>query len=242
MKQILLCDDEPLIRQGVRKILESNFSGLSIVECANGLEGFKQISVSAPDLIIADVRMPALSGLEMLERAAAQGCTAPVVLISAYSDFDYARTAIRFGVKDYILKPINRFELLGCLRRILGPEDAAQPDVGYSAPGTDDKGGMERAMEYLRSNFFRNITLEDVSRCACMNPNYFSAVFKKHTGMKYIDYLTRLRLEKADNLLRRTTLQVSEIAQMVGYSSTKHFTHLYREKYGILPSETRKSI
>ena len=57
--------------------------------------------------------------------------------------------------------------------------------------------------------------------------------------MKYIDYLTKLRLEKADNLLRCTMLQINEIAGMVGYTSTKHFTRLYREKYGVLPNERR---
>ena len=238
MKHILICEDEQLSRQGIRKVIERDYADVVITECENGLEGYKQLSMERFDLVISDIKMPHMNGLEMLERAAAGGYGAPTVLISAYSEFEYAKTAMKYGVKDYLLKPVNHFELLDCLKRLLGDSDA-QAGAAEAAPNKGEADSIELALSFIEQNFFRNISLEDVSKAAFMNPSYFSARFKKQTGMKYIDYLTKLRLEKADNLLRCTMLQINEIAGMVGYTSTKHFTRLYREKYGVLPNERR---
>lgn len=240
MKKILICDDEDLTRQGIRRILEKNFPEMQLEECGNGLDAYKKLSMGGWDMLISDIKMPVMSGLELIERAQNGGFLVPTVIISAYGEFEYARTAVRFGVKEYLLKPINRFELVDCVKRILGEESiksASEPPAGERT----ELGTVDKAIEYIEKNFFKNISLEEVSKVVFMNPNYFSVLFKKETGMKYIDYLTKLRLEKADNLLSSTMLQVNEVATMVGYSSTKYFTRLYKDRYGILPSERRGS-
>ena len=234
MKKILICEDEVIIRQGIGRILEGIYGSLELREAGNGEEGYRLMAVWNP--VITDIRMPVMDGLAMMEKAIATGITTRFIVISAYRDFEYARTAIRCGVKDYIVKPINRFELADCVKRLLGSEEAGVEEKQEPA---EDGGSIGRAIQYIENNFYRNISLEEVSQSVHMNTAYFSTMFKKQTGRKYIDYLTDLRMEKARNLLENTDLKIGNIAMMVGYSSTKHFTRVYKEKYGVTPGSSR---
>ncbi len=174
----------------------------------------------------------------MIEKAQADGITTQYVVISAYRDFEYARTAIRCGVREYILKPVNRFELTDCVSRLL---DMKEPEDVEEETGTapEESGSIGRAVQYIENNFYRNISLEEVSQVVHMNTAYFSTLFKKQTGKKYIDYVTDLRMEKARKLILNTDLKIVNIAEMVGYSSTKHFARIYKEKYGVTPNGER---
>ena len=238
MRKILICDDEAILRQGIRKILETCYRDMEIRECSDGMEGYKTMAVWNPDAVITDIRMPVLDGLAMIEKAQADGITAQYVVISAYRDFEYARTAIRCGVREYILKPVNRFELTDCVSRLL---DMKEPEDVEEETGTapEESGSIGRAVQYIENNFYRNISLEEVSQVVHMNTAYFSTLFKKQTGKKYIDYVTDLRMEKARKLILNTDLKIVNIAEMVGYSSTKHFARIYKEKYGVTPNGER---
>lgn len=245
MKKILICDDEAIIRMGIRKLLEQYRNDLEIRDCADGREGYKVMAVWNPDAVITDIRMPVMDGLAMIERAEEAGLTAKYVVISAYRDFEYARTAIRCGVREYILKPINRFELTDCLERLLGEVGKTEKEGEEPAFAEDDgsiakdNGSIAKAIRYIENNFYRSISLEEVSRTVQMNSAYFSTLFRRQTGKKYIDYITDLRMKKARNLIQNTDLKIVDIAQMVGYSSTKHFARIYKEKYGTTPNEGR---
>lgn len=238
MKKILICDDEVIILQGIQRILEGLYSDLEIKTADNGMDGYKLIAVWEPDVVITDIRMPVMDGLAMMEKAAAEGISPRCIIISAYRDFEYARTAIRCGVEDYIVKPVNRFELADCVQKLLGLEKVFENgDICKKVP--EENAAIGRAVQYIENNFYRNINLEEVSQTVDMNTAYFSTMFKKHTGKKYIDYLTDLRMEKARNLITGTNLKIVSIAQMVGYNSTKHFARIYKEKYGVTPGKDR---
>lgn len=240
MKRILVCEDEDLIRKGVCKIVESVCRDAEIRESDNGMEGYKTISMWNPHLVITDIRMPVMDGLAMIEKAQSEGAQCSYVIISAYRDFEYARTAIRCGVREYILKPLNRFEMAACLERLLDvkTETKEAPEGGRAENG-EDGGSIGKAVRYIENNFYRSISLEEVSQVVHMNTAYFSTLFKKQTGKKYIDYVTDLRMEKARGLILNTDLKIGSIAQMVGYGSTRHFTKIYKEKFGITPNVDR---
>lgn len=238
MKKVLICDDEVLTCQGIRKILMSAYEDIEIREAKNGAEGYREITLWRPDVVITDIKMPVLSGLGMLEKASQASIPFSAIVISAYSDFEYARTAIRYGVREYILKPINRFELIACLNRLW---ESAKLEISLKDGGEqeDPADVIGKALKYIEANYYRNIGLEDVAGAVDMNANYLSSLFKKRCGMRYIDYLTNLRMEKARELLRNTDLKVNDIAEMVGYNSAKHFSRLYKDKYSVSPSEER---
>ncbi len=238
--KILVCDDEDIIRQGIRRIIERSYPDVQVnSSCGSGLEAWKEILCFQPDIVIADIRMPGLNGLELIEKCGELEHRPQFVIVSAYDEFSYAQKALRFGVREYLLKPVNHFRLLEILDILTG--ECARTD-NRNRRAADESSVSERARKYMEHNFYRQITLEEVSEKTGVTPGYLSAVFKRETGMKYIDYLTELRLEKAKNLIEQTDLKVASVASMVGYLSPKYFTRLYRRRFGVNPAEDRKVL
>ena len=238
--RILIVEDEVMIREGLARLIKSHTGHTVIGEASNGQEGLSLALRFKPDLVITDIRMPVMDGLAMIEKAQADGAQCSYVIISAYRDFEYARTAIRCGVREYILKPLNRFEVAACLERLLDMKaETMRTEDGEKEEAAEDGGSIGKAIQYIEHNFYRSISLEEVSQAVHMNTAYFSTLFKKQTGKKYIDYVTDLRMEKARKLILNTDLKIGAIAEMVGYGSTKHFTRIYKEKFGTTPNADR---
>jgi two-component system response regulator YesN len=119
MLKVLIIDDEPIIRNGLKTIIDWNKYGFEIVgDAADGIEGLNKCQELKPDLIIADVRMPGMDGLEMIETLQKKDIDCKFIILSAYSDFEYAQKAIELGAKFYILKPIEESELIDKLEKV----------------------------------------------------------------------------------------------------------------------------
>ena len=106
--KIAVVEDEILIREGIRNLLEAQGEDWEFIgEAENGVEGLELIRQEKPDIVITDIRMPDMDGLEMLDKAKQEGIKLKAIVLSAYSEFEYARTAIKLGVTEYLLKPIT---------------------------------------------------------------------------------------------------------------------------------------
>ncbi|MCR5687733.1 MAG: response regulator [Lachnospiraceae bacterium] len=117
--RVLIVEDEIRISEGIEKLLHKTDSGYEVVGIASdGLEGLELCRQLHPDLIITDVQMPEMDGLRMLEAVYAEGINAKAIVISAYSEFEYARGAMKLGVTEYLLKPINLSEFTNALEHI----------------------------------------------------------------------------------------------------------------------------
>jgi two-component system response regulator YesN len=96
------------------------------------------------------------------------------------------------------------------------------------------------AIEYVEQNYSRQITLQDVADIVSLSTNYFSTLFKNQTGMTFLDYLTKIRMEHAKTKLRKSLMNVSEIAYSIGYTDEKYFSKLFSKIIGVKPTEYRK--
>ena len=241
MFQAMLCDDNEIILEGLSRQIDWEGLGICLSgTAADGQDAWNQMKDNPPDILITDIRMPYIDGLELSRLAKDLNPNIVLLIISAYDDFEYARTAIRCGVREYILKPLNRFEVAACLERLLDMKaETMRTEDGEKEEAAEDGGSIGKAIQYIEHNFYRSISLEEVSQAVHMNTAYFSTLFKKQTGKKYIDYVTDLRMEKARKLILNTDLKIGAIAEMVGYGSTKHFTRIYKEKFGTTPNADR---
>lgn len=112
MLKVVVVEDEELVRKGIVLTVDWAGAGCAVVgEAANGEEGLEVIRRYRPDLIVTDIRMPKLDGIEMLRRLREEGNRAHVVFLTAYSDFSYAQSALKLGAADYLLKPFHDGEL-----------------------------------------------------------------------------------------------------------------------------------
>lgn len=133
MLKVLIIDDEPYVREGLKYIVDWNENGFEVCgEASNGDEGYEKILELKPDIILLDIQMPGKLGLEILKDVRKRGIKGRFIIISGYSNFEYAKQAIKYGVKDYLLKPIDEDELLDIalkLKNEIEEEDKSKNNI-----------------------------------------------------------------------------------------------------------------
>ncbi|WP_207634193.1 response regulator transcription factor [Halalkalibacter urbisdiaboli] len=252
-KAILIVDDEPRTRQGIKKKLEMWADGrLEILTAENGSEALNILDSRKINLIITDIRMPEMTGLRMLDTLQKKNQKPVMIIMSAYSEFDYAQEAIRLGVVNYLLKPISSKILIEAVEEALAVEasreraammertvdnkliDVKQDEMDKASP-------IKEAMAYVDKHLKQQLNLKDVANHIHLSPSYLSALFKEQTNLNFSEYVTRSRIQKAKKLLLSTDLTVNEISEEVGYQTTKYFIKVFKEYEGMTPSKYRKN-
>lgn len=248
MITILLVEDEVNLRTRFRKLLEEVIGGCRIVgEAANGLEALNWLKTQIVDVVITDIRMKDMNGIELLKRLREQYPSMPVVIVSGYGDFEYAKDAIKYEVTDYLLKPVDRVELnqvIEKLRKRLQPPvstkgsslaDAAEPADG------EERQIIRKVKDIIASRLDQDISLQYLADQVHLNHRYLSALFKTESGQNLSDYVTTCRMDKAKHLLRTTQLKIQDIARSCGYPNSKYFMSVFKQVVGSTPSEYRDS-
>ncbi|MCM3728281.1 response regulator [Neobacillus cucumis] len=239
-KTILLVDDERWVRTALKWTINNLNLPLQVIqECENGLEALDWVKQNNVDLIISDIRMPIMDGLTFVKELSQLKKKQDVVVISVHDEFQFVQQALRTGVTDYLLKPVEETELKACLEKWLEKlaKDLDIQTVDESLPSST----IERVLQYLEKTPLDQITLKDAAESVHMNPSYLSQLFKQQLNKKFVDYLTELRIEESKRLLLNTTLRMSEIAERVGYADLAYFSNNFKRITGCSPSEFRKS-
>ncbi|MCG8498981.1 MAG: response regulator [Firmicutes bacterium] len=253
MYRLVIVDDEEIIREGLARIVALSGLDFEVVgEAENGKTGFELVCQLSPEIVIADVKMPVMNGLEMIDEIKQLKCDIRFIILSAYTDFNYTRHAIKSGVIDYLMKPVNRLELIALLKKIKEELDLEKVqsderkcgDVpeGKIRTERNERKTIEIAKRYIQVRYFKDISLESVAKHVHMNSNYFSTLFKNETGENFIEYVTRVRIYNAKELLRDPNLKIYKVCTMVGYYSPKHFSKLFKNLVGVTPTQYREKI
>ncbi|SCY85030.1 two component transcriptional regulator, AraC family [Paenibacillus polysaccharolyticus] len=254
-KTILIVDDEPRTREGIRKTLEIWSAGKNRIQTvASGVEAREWLASQPADLLITDVRMPELSGLSLVEAIQHFPGKPAVLIMSGYADFNYAQQAIKLGVVDYLLKPIDKEQLLQTVqkalflheqqRRIQAMQDIVDPklvDIRERREQQDNT-PIGEALAYIETHLGEPMTMRELADSLHLNSSYFSVLFKEQVGLNFSEYLMRKRVQRAKELLVQTNLPISEIAERVGYQTDKYFIKVFKSLENISPSKYRHSV
>ncbi len=244
MYTMIVVDDEQEIRRGFCTYFPWKELGFSIVaDFRSAQQADEYLKTHAVDVVVTDIRMQGMNGLELIEAMRARGQQTHAVIISGYRDFEYARQAMRLGVRYYIVKPM-KFAQVSEVFLMLHNELAS----GGTAPGSnggDDAAGEEnqivrRVKDYVHQHY-EDATLEQAASSVRMSPYYLSSYFHQQTGEKFIDYLTRARMKEAARLLLNSCLRIHEIASLVGYTTSNSFARAFRQFYEQSPKEYRQA-
>jgi len=233
--RIIIADDEELSLHALKRmVLATGSKDINLVGCArDGKELFELIVQKKPDIVITDISMPCMNGLEVIAKTIEMGFHTQFLITSAYADFDFARTAMRLGVSDFLPKPLSQAELCDAINSI-AKADNAQTRIKHTYSCI-----IQAAMDYIDKHYQQSITLDCVAAHVFLSPAYFSASFKKETGVNYIDYLTSIRINAAKRLLNSLDCSISQIGERVGYKDPKQFRKQFIKSEGISPSEYR---
>lgn len=238
LKNVLLVDDEKVIRKGIKKLLEDVITGYKVMwEASNGYEALEIANIEIPDLVITDIRMPEMNGIDFISYFKKRHPLVSVIVISGHDDFIYVREALKLGVKDYLLKPISRSELASTLQNI-DKERTSNNDI--INPG--ESVNISKIKDVINRNLEKEITLNFISNTLNLHPNYISQLFKQKTDIKLSEYIMQQRIEKSKELLTQTQLKIYDIAHLVGYVNSKHFSVVFKKIVGKTPYQYRQKI
>lgn len=179
-----------------------------------------------------------MSGVELAKSLYTDHAGIQVIFLSAYRDFEYAKKALNYRVKDYILKPAKYQELIDVFTRVRQELDRHNQRRDIDATASNDGHIISRVKWYLRHHY-QEASLEEAARYVHLNPNYLSHLFKQKTGINFVDYMIQVKMEAAQRLLLDTRLKTYEVSEMVGYSNAKNFTRAFKNYSGMTPSEYR---
>ncbi|MDL2233113.1 response regulator [Ruminococcaceae bacterium OttesenSCG-928-L11] len=256
MYKVLVVEDESRIRRGLIYRLDWVAMGCTVpLEAANGEEGLACIQSEKPDIVITDVKMPLLDGIAMLEQAVRLH-TFESIIISGYDDFAYAQTAMRLGVTDYLLKPVDMEELRAAIfalcekaekRQLYSRIEAimdkdTQPDpvldmvaLNHSLTRTSKR--VTAALRFIQANYRQRISLKDLGRDMEVSSTYLNQKFKEEMGYTFNDFLNRFRIQKAVELLQAGDYRIYEVAEQTGFSDYRYFALVFKKYVGCAPTE-----
>ncbi len=234
MWKVLIADDEPLIIRSIIRRIQWEEMDLELAGTAeNGDELLEKIKTLQPDLVITDICMPAMTGLEVIAKSFELENPPRFIITSAYTTFEYARTAIRLGVDEYLPKPVTSASIREALENSLKKlRQSRKPEQKKNL-------FIDTACQYIEANFQKQLQLKDVAQEVYLSPSYFSSLFKAETGMNFLDYLTKIRMEHAKIWLKDPQYSQNDVAAMCGYSSSKYFGKVFKAETGMTPGEWR---
>lgn len=260
MYQIVIADDEQMIRQGLLS-LDWEANGMQIVGVAkNGIEAEEIIDSKIFDILLTDIKMPGMDGLELAEHLQHTNPKAKVILLSGYSEFSYAQHAISLGVYGYILKPSTPKEIIRYVEsacqeiarekemdrgisqmktRLESYEEVigAKTAVEENKKDTD----IQDILQYIYGHYEENLTLSILAGQFYFSTVYMSCYIKRYTGHTFLEILTSVRMYHAARLLKETKLKNREIGMRIGIPDERYFGQVFKKIYGITPYEYRKS-
>ena len=246
MYRALIVEDEDLMREYLANNLSTFCAEWYTADTAvDGQEAIEKMEKIQFDGIITDIRMPVMDGLVMSKAIREKYPQIPILILSGYNEFDYARKAVRLNIFDYLLKPIDEQELAAALSAMAiqaGQSSQLDTPKDKAEYANGNTGGLaQRALSYIQQHFSDPISLTSIADEMGVSPAYLSTVFHREIGASYSRTLLKFRMEEAARLLKQTNFQVQQIAQNVGFFSAKHFTHVFHAYYQLSPMEYRQS-
>lgn len=238
----MIVDDEYMLRNNmVRKIEQLQMGFVVTTEASNGQEALELLAKNDIQLVISDIRMPGTDGLSLCKIIHNQFPGVLTILLTGYADFEYSREALRYGVSDYLLKPVEMEDLRNSFYHILPvleKEYELDNNSSNTLNSTDDL--VEYMLSYLREHYMEDIDMGELAHKFGVTSSYLSQQFRKKTGDSPIRYLTEIRINEAKRLLIQTQASISEIGIKVGYPDQFYFSKTFRKLEGKSPHAFRK--
>lgn len=253
--KLLIADDEAVIRRGLISLDWKSIGVTEVYSVANGMEAKELLNETPIDLVIFDIQMPGFSGLELAQMVKERSLDTAVVLLSGFSEFEYARSALKYGVYEYLLKPVSPMELMETMRDVKQRLEQKRFEAellnkkeGYGVVHdavsqvnglfVQTPSAIKSILIEIAQNYDQNITLTDLAQKYHFSESYISRKIKKETGYSFVDILNGIRLMCAANLLKQGE-KISVVCEKTGFKDQHYFSQLFKKIFGCTPSNYR---
>jgi len=244
---VLVIEDNDEMRQYLSESLAATYK---VSEAANGREGWHKALAVHPDLIVSDISMPYMDGIQLSCKLRADKRTShiPIILLTAMASQKEQLAGLELGVNDYLTKPFN-FDILNIkIKNLLhlnkSLKETYQKKIKVIPADMDIESSSERFIKDVVMYIEKNInnpkfSVEEISHHFSMSRGSFYSKITELTGEPPVEFIRSIKLDKAAILLEKTDLTIAEIAYSIGFSTPHYFTKSFKAKYNVLPSEYR---
>ena len=253
--RILLIDDEIVALNALKKRVDWVKYGFTEVYTAQGAEEARELlSKDTVDLVLCDIEMPGEDGLGLVQFIRSSRPDTECIMVTCHAEFDYIKRAMKFGVKDYILKPIDYEELDTLLvqfsenhrrqqdrQKLSKIVEKAQELKGREnePEGDSNEERLKIVRRYIEDHIQEKISVKDLADLVHINEQHLMRIFKRETGQSVLEYITERRILIASSLLKDTEYSINFIADCVGCENYSYFTKLFKRFTGFTPREYR---
>jgi YesN/AraC family two-component response regulator len=248
MYKVLLVDDEKWVLKGIEMTFKWEKYGFEVIaSTTKSAEAWELINKLKPHVVFSDVRMANISGLKLVSMAREEKIDCEFVIISGYSEFEYAREALKNAVFDYCLKPIKEDEAENVLKALKTFLDGkfSKTDKNAHKPEayrTDNK-TFNSMLKYIHQNYNTKLQLGELANMFFMNANYCCFLFKKYFDKSFSQYVIQIRMDETARLIENDkSLSIDQIAQVVGYEDYYYFSKVFKKHFGVTPTQYKKNI
>lgn len=257
--KMLIADDEITIRKGMLSLPWKEIGIEKVYEAENGLQAKEILRDEAIDILISDIRMPGLTGLEIAEYVKECEMDCAVILLTGFSEFEYAQQAIRNQVADYMLKPLRQKDILETVSRVADrlkqsryqDKIVRQHEAEMNDPNLEKQishyfhGINVQVIEILNDmaqHFSEDITLNSIAEKYHFSISYLSRLIRKETGYCFSELLNSIRILYAINLLEDTGVRIGDISQRAGFQDMRYFSQIFKKVVGCNPREYKRNL
>lgn len=231
---LLIADDENLELKVLEKTVKKHFvDELEIFTAGNGRKASQICDEVKPDIALLDIEMPGMNGIELAKYIKEKNTECIIIFITAYDRFDYAIEAMHIKAFDYLLKPWKEEKLCELINNAIENVRSVQKmdSIVHSQ--------KDVIKDYIDRNYKKDISAKDVAGILGYSDVYFSKVFKQLFDDNFINYLTKIRIDRAKLLLKDVSFNIKEVGKSVGYADSNYFTKVFKRSVGMSPSEYR---
>lgn len=242
MWTVMIVEDEVFVRESVKELIAWEELGFQLTaEASDGLDALEQMQKHPPDLVITDIVMPRMDGVELLKAAREAGFRSKFVMLTCMSDFEYMQQAIKYGASDYILKLSMSVNDLRATLQTINQELRSNQGAPTLPPANKTSHPeINKIIEYIELNYKQDITVKSLSQYVMMGENYVSRLFKQKTGKSLISHLHEVRIHQAKHELLHTDDSINEIGYNVGFVNSNYFIKIFKRETGETPGQYRQ--
>ncbi|MCR8632124.1 response regulator transcription factor [Paenibacillus radicis (ex Xue et al. 2023)] len=251
MYTLLIVEDEELVRKGIKKFVPFEaFNITNIMEAGNGEEGLTLFLTHRPDIVLLDINIPRMNGLDFARKVKELKPNVKIAVITGYDYYDYAVTALKIGIDDYVLKPVSKNDVYEVLKKLVEKlqGELQQSELQHlfseyktALQVTDESGNKASIAQIIEENIANpDFSLAILASQKGFSSGYMSVLFKRLFNVSFQDYLLAARLERSKLQLLMSDLKVYEISSAVGFDNPNYFSAAFKKKFGLSPLQYRE--
>ncbi|MDD2617732.1 MAG: two-component regulator propeller domain-containing protein [Bacteroidales bacterium] len=252
-QSILIVEDNTELMNFLHNILSRDYL---VLQAANGQEGWNKSQEMLPDIIISDVVMPVMDGLDMVKKIKENSntCHIPIILLSSKASLDDRIKALERGIDDYITKPFSASHLITRIQALLeqrkflqdyylnkfGKNQTSDADLSHESPiiASYDEHFITQVIDYIEQNIDNALlVVEDLAKEFSMSRSVFYKKIKSLFGLSPVDLIRTIRIKRAVHLIDSSAYSFTEIAYMCGFNDLSYFGKCFKKQVGLSPSE-----